>query len=426
MTETKSLTLPPKVWRFGKGVPFCDGMAPDVDPQNLSPQNPYLMINMRVDGGVPTLRPGQLYLCDLSQGAGMPVTGMWDHQIGTARSLYIGGDGCPSISPTVGAFIGKYDSELRITGNSTLRYENVSYFPSVAIDVQMGLFSDEIYFGVDAAVQRLGEVTRFALPTGYSGITAFMEHEGVLCLAAKGTAAAGIGTSAIFTFDGTTLTNVLSAINPVVGFFKYRDMLGAVFNGTPNSVRIRSSAGVWSAGIAPSGGTVKVTASDVCASYKDKCYIPGGDEDIFVLDQTLTLTQIPKATTGVSAGAHIMAVTVADEGDARYLYYAWHDAAATTVKIGRFDGTTWTPSYKNLTAQASWPTEGFSGINALFAPAEARVMKFYRGQLVLACVAATGLGAIYFSPRTTFTGTWTRAIPSPDGTNGDIRQLLVF
>lgn len=411
MTETKSLKdAQQQVWRFGRnGVGWNLGMKPDIDPQNLPFESPYLLINMRTEGGVPSMRPGRVGVCDSTDA----VSGLWDHQIGTARSLYIVGDGCPGISPTVGSFVGRYDAELRtptVTPGVTAPYENVAYFNTTSADVVMGKFSQQLYFGVDATIQRKGEVQRLALPSGYTHVSAFMEHEGdLLCALANG------ATSAIFKFDGTTFSSDLAAINPVVGFFRYRDMCGAVFNGTPNSIRVRTAAGVWGAAIPPSAGTVKVVGPDNCASYKDKAYIPDGDTDIFSFDQTSTLTRIPIATNLIDAGGHIMAVTTAFG----YLYYVWHNLALDAVFIGRFDGTTWTPKHKSLTAQGGWSKT----------PRQARVMKPYAGSLVVGCTTedtAVFSTAIYISPREATSGTWTINVPAATSPSLDMRQFLVF
>lgn len=405
-----------KVFRFGRnGVPWAAGMAPDIDPQNLSPEYQYLLLNARIEGGVPNIRGGRELLCTLPG----EVRGMWNHQLGTERALYLTGDGCPGISPTAGTFIGKFDTESR-----PAHYDTFDYFDSAANPAVLAVYSNQIYFAVDSYLRTKGEVIRLRIPADYSYISAMLAHEGVLVMGLVGATGGGAGNSAIFTYDGTTLTNVLSALNPVAGFFKYRDKLGAVWGGSPNSIRVRDSDGVWSAAILPSAGTVAVTAPDVCASYRDKAYIPSGGEDLFSFDQTSTLTQIPRATTGVSAGDHIMAVCSAFG----YLWYAWHNAALNAVFIGRYDGTTWVPNHKALTAQGSWVNDPVGSIGpTLYPPALARCLKTYQSGLVLSSTSiAAGPAGIYLSPRENIAGTWTRMIPVDGVTNSDISQLVDF
>lgn len=407
-----------KVFRFGRnGLPWAGGMAPDIDPQNLPPNFQYLLLNTRIEGGVPNIRGGRNLLCTLPG----EVRGMWNHQLGTERALYLTGDGCPGISPTAGTFIGKFDTESR-----PAHYETFDYFDTASNPAVLAVYSNQIYFAVDSYLRVRGEVIKLRIPSDYSYVSAMLAHEGVLVMALVGATGGGIGNSAIFTYDGTTLTNVLAALDPVAGFFKYRDNLGAVYGiGGPNNIRVRDSAGAWSAPINPTAGNVSVTSPDVCTSYRDKAYIPSGGEDLFSFNQSSVLTQIPIATTGITAGGHVMAVCSAFG----YLWYAWHDAAGTEVFIGRYDGTTWDPQYKALTAQGSWVNDQAPGTTpidpTLFPPLTARAMKAYRGGLALSCTSATPAG-VYLSPRENVAGTWTRMIPIDGATNADISQLVVF
>lgn len=407
----------PKAWR---------GMAPDVDPQNLEDDQPYLAFNARPDGGQHVMRGGQNRVVHLDG----PITGLETHVIGANRSLFITGDGCPGIAtPGTGSYLGVIDQEFRdpMLANPT-SYKNATYYTTATNTIVAATYGDDLFFGLDAVLKRFRvtdslQETRFNLPSAYVSISAAMEHEGVLVMGFVGAAASGVGTSAIFTFDGVTLKNVLTAINVVRGFGLYRDKLAAFFNGTPNSIRVRDSAGTWSAPIAPGAGTVKMIGSNA-ESYLDKLMIPSGDEDIFSLDQALTLTQIPIGTTGVDAGGHIRGIAKLKN----VMYFVWHNAALTNVWIGKYDGTTWTPKFKDLTAQGIYP--GFMGEFAMttsFIPGISRCIRQYRGSLAVGAIQPpAGVAAIYFSPRDSVSGTWTRLIPSIFGSASDINDMRVF
>ncbi len=403
----------PKVWR---------GMAPEVDPQNLAEDQPYLAFNVRPDGGQHVLRGGQRRIVNL----GGQITGIETHKIGAARSLFINGDGCPGISAGSGSYLGVIDQELR-AGSTPSSYLNATYYSTATAPIVSATFGDQLFFGLDAELKRFSatdslQETVLNLPSAYVSISAMMEHQGVLLIACVGAAASGVGTSAIFTFDGTTLINVLTAINVVKGFGVYNEQCCAIFGGAPNSIRVRSSAGVWSAPIAPGAGTVKITGSN-CTSFQNKLWIPNSDEDLFTFDQTATLTRIPIGTTGVDAGGHIMGT----DKMSGVLYFVWHDAALANVYIGKFDGTTWTPKYKDLTGQGSYV--GFMGENTFgssFIPGISRVIRQYRGSLVVAAIQPpAGVAAAYFSPRDDITGAWTRLVMT-NTTSSDIKEMLVF
>lgn len=406
-------------------------MAPDVDPQNLAEDQPFLSINTRNSAGIAVLRGGQSFCVDL----GGKITGIATHQIGAARSLFVTGDGCPGVSAGAGSYMGVVDQEFKdpaLVGDpSYTAYRNATYYSTAVAQIVAGTFGDDLLFGLDNVLKRFSaedslQETRLNLPTGYSSISAMIEHEGTFLIAAVGTADSGVGTSAIFSFDGVTLINELSAINVVRGFGIYRDMAVAIFDGTPNSIRIRTAAGVWGAAVLPSAGTVKIIGSNT-VSFRDKLNIPNADEDIFQLDQALTLTRIPRATNGVDAGAHIMGVDVLEN----VMYYVWHNSALTNVWIGKFDGTTWTPKFKDLTAQAVYPALAQDDLASLhttgYVPGIARCIRQYRGSLVVAAIQPpAGIAALYFSPRATVSGTWDRIIMSLAYANSDINELLVF
>lgn len=409
------------------------GMAPDIDPQNLAEDQFFLKINTRDVGGFPLVRGGQT----LRVNVGGRVTGLATHEIGAARSLFITGDGCPEVSAGAGSYLGVIDQELADPDSQLpSSYRNATYYSTATRQIVAATFGDELFFGLDAVLKRFSaadslQETRLAFPSAYVGVSAMIEHQGVLLLALVGAAASGVGTSAIFTFDGVTLQNELAAINVVKGFGLYNELAAAIFDGTPNSIRVRSAIGVWGAPIAPGAGTVKIVGSN-CSSYRNKLWIPNADEDLFALDETMTLTRFPVGTTGVDAGAHIMGTAVmSDENNVQMLYFLWHNTAETDVYIGRFDGTTWTPKLKNLTAQASYPgfQNQFPGNTypTLFVPGISRCLRQYRGSLVAAAIEPpAGIAAAYFSPRGDIDGTWTRLLMSVSQPNSDINDMVVF
>jgi hypothetical protein len=385
------------------------GMAPDFEPQDLSPDRPRFLFNCRLENGGIVGRGGALEEVML----GDTVTGMSDHQIGTQISLYMTSAGCPGFSPSAGFWIGTYDTE-QDPKSQRLTYYNTATFPGV-----FGTFGDDIYFGVDDILMRLQNITPpygeeslsisgvsqenviWNLPTGYDCVTAIGEFEGYMYVALQGTVTTN---SAIFKYDGVTFTLELGGINPVTGFANFRELLVAGHNGvTSNLIRVRTSAGVWST-VAPGSGTVALIGHS-SKSYKDHLYIPFGPS-IFDFNGT-TLTEIPFATNGMTATASCSCVEVAFG----YLYFSWWDS--TGVKVGRFDGTTWIGTNKNLTSQFT------------LIAGETRTLRLYRGSLVVIVKETANVG-ILISPRENVPGVWVREDLSVGGTVVTITDTVVF
>lgn len=392
------------------------GMMPDLNPQDQPPNSPRQILNMRRIGGRFEQRPGRDAVAGL--GASHSITGMVDHEIATPRSLMVTGDGCPGVSTTIGFYLAAYDTE------QDPRFQRVTYYPTTTNPVSIATYGDQFYFSVDNTFRRLQsirppyglemidiggigqEVSMWTLPTGYDYVSSMAEHEGSLIICAVGTVPAA---SAIFNWDGTTFTNELSPTSPMTAFGEFRDTLIGGFE-TASGIRVRASDGTWGALITPGAGTANWPVAHSSASYRDRFYFPNRDEDIFVFDGT-TLTRIPRATTGVTAGSHIVSVETAFG----YLWYLWWDSVGNKLRVGKYDGTTWTASHKSLDAQ-------FTVTNI---PTQGRAMRLYRGALMVAGTTTGGAGVIYESPLEDVDGIWA-AITLGATDVGIINELVVF
>lgn len=405
------------------------GMRPDIDAAALDRTDFVQLQNIRRIGPSLTGRPGQSLFYGL--GSGYEPTGLGEFPIGAQRRLLVVADGCPGVSAGAGFSLSSYSLE------QSPRFQPLVYRPAAtsfcaarfirsasvsgllpAVDAVMFAADGVLYrlsnvpfvYGSPALPQSNGgqEVPVWTVPTGYTSITAMMQHGSELILAVTN----GVGTSAIFSWDGLTFRREVDAINPVTGFGLYRGTLIAGHNGAPNLIRVRSDAGVWST-VAPGAGTVGITGNYLCASYRDVFYIPYGDS-IFSFDGT-TLTQIPAATNGVTAGATIRGLekgfgTKADP--AGFLFYSWQAAGPSQQKIGRFDGTTWVPAHKNILAQLA-STTGMRGLRA------------FSGNLMAGGIYASGFH-IFQSPRTATNGTYTDIEPWAVTNSADVRELLLY
>lgn len=376
-----------------------DGMAPDIEPQDLPPNRPFMLKNVRLESGGIAARGGLETIIDLGQAtSGFNISGLNDFQTGTKRQLVVVSAGCPGFSASAGFFIGTYDTEQNPS------FQRMTYYPTAVAPGVIATFGDDLYFCVDTKLMKLQAITPpfgteslnvsganqelevWTIPTGYSSITALIEFNGDLYIGLQGTVSAN---SAVYKYDGVTFTKEIGSINPITGFALYRELLIAGHDGTSNLIRTRTTAGVW-ATVAPGSGTVRIVQNN-CASYKDVLYIPNASTSIYSFNGT-TLTEIPFGTTGISATGVCKAVEIAYG----YLFFAWYDAAK--VAVGRFDGTTWVGIHKNLTTQFTIPANQQTG-----------AIRFYRGSLAVT-IGVTGVfqvPQILFSPREDTSGTWT-------------------
>ena len=376
--------MPPLLRKLGPGQkpklyrpPKWRSMAPDLDPSNLGEDQLFLSINARSDGGQPVLRGGQRVICNL----GAKITGLGTHKIGPFKSLFSGGV--------------VYDEEF-----STWPFRSVA--PGVTGHRVMGIFGSNLFMPDTTAAMTIATFSGVTedytqniplqpivrMPSGFDDITAIYENEGVLLIALKGSAGGGVGTSAIFSYDGTTVTKEIDAIDPCYSITGFNDSAVAFFTVT-GQIRIRAG-GVWGALISPSAGTM-VNAQDVpfkAASYRGILWMPAGNNDLFGLDETGVLTQYPRATTGIDVGGIMRACTVLNG----VLYFLWDDNAVGNVWVGSYNGTTWTPKVKTLIAAT---------------PAAYGVwMVAYRGRLVAQLI--NSFTYYYFSPTLgAISGTWT-------------------
>lgn len=379
----------PKLYR-----PRWSGMGPDVDPSGLEEGKLHLSINSRSDGGQPVMRGGQRIVCNL----GERLTGLATHKTGprSGPSFFDGGT----------AFNEDFSG---------------GFFRETGLDVGiLGIFGDDLYCLSDSSPRTLLKFTGFG--NGFGDVAPIPEpvvlipsppgsspgclqqHDDVLLIGDQGP---GVADSVVWAFDGVTLIQELSGIGIPRGLFPYNGQIVLVFNGTPNSIRVRSSAGVWSAAILPGSGTVKAFGNNSSAQYLDKLWIPTGAEDIFTFDSSAALTQIPIGTTGITAGGRVIAFAVLK----RVLYFIWQDPAIPKIYVGKYDGTTWDATFKDLTGQSTFPNFMRSG-STLVDPVNCLGMRTYRGALLATCFPE-----LVISPGTDIAGTWFFAGSGNSGTH---------
>lgn len=394
-------------WKWG-------GMIPDGDAGSIPPNRMRLVINGTYRFGQILARGGQRLINSAALHASDAcVRNLFDFPIGTPRQLVILGDGCPDISASVGFSANFYDEEHSPT------YTPGVYYDSSSVAIAGAVFGSDFYVGDDLSLRRYNSIrppygTRQLAISGSgqdtliytfsagTNISAMIPYDGKLFVGVDNG-----GSSKIYYFDGVTIYDDDSAFSDTVQrFAPYRDKLIVGFDGSPNEIQVRSAGatpGSYSS-VSPSAGTINFWRA---ASYKDVLYITTADQNLYSYNGS-ALTQIPIATTGLPANANTYGITVAFGN----LYVAYEDVTGNAAKIASYDGTTWTPTAKNLTSD-----------NSLLRAALDLI--YYRGNLMCATRNSVNLYQIYKSPGETVSGTWTVTNQS-SGVSGPINELLIF
>ena len=304
-----------------------------------------------------------------------------DFQVGP-RKIYCVFDGCPGIDSSLGFSLNWFDHELQT------RFSRGIFYNTATNNVTVGIFSGRIYVGVDsdlkvlqliippygqeslafAGVEQASKIETF---TGFT-IRCLAEFDGKLFIGLDN----GAGASKISVYDGVSVQNDITGIDPPSVFKAFRDTLVVGF--TTSGIRHRAigaAPGTWTA-------VAGALVSRQMESYRDILYITGGSTDVWSFDGT-TL-----AVTKTIAGAQFFGL-VAFDG----FLFAGYQSGANVATLARRDSSgAWVDAHKNFTAQV----------------ADARLPRAlvsYRGSLVAGVNGAPGGAKLYQSPGTATSGT---------------------
>jgi hypothetical protein len=390
------------------------GMMRDADPGSLPPNRPRIVVNGLFRNGGIESRPGQMLLNQIALGDldafddGQPILTLADFQIIQAIKLWIVVDGCPGQDPpaTAGFGILHYDQEQEP------ELQRAVYYDDLALCASLATYSGGLYAGLDDHFVRL---SRVGVPWGLEGFdataggmhTPIKRFEGAIKVmyAFDGRLYLGLPTR-IVAWDGTTAAPDLTGLSsPPLGMGTWREYLLVGFGPGPGNIRRRAVGnppGTWTTISAPG-----VSFIGTGYAYKDKFYFTDGSK-VWVYDgSTLTVATSP-------AGATHMTLAVAFG----YLFYGYASGASHGV-IGRFDGSTWSDTHKDLTAQP-----GLSNIIRV------RSICLYRNDLYACILSTVGAGSNTSwmrSDKADTAGDW---VNTPIGGladgMGDCNQMLVF
>jgi hypothetical protein len=390
------------------GFPGWQGHWRNGDAVSQPIQYPRCLVNVTFEDGEIVSRGGEDLFTNvpLDTGTG-DVNSIYDFQVAKPLRLYIVGDGCPGVS-TSGFSLSAFDHEQSPAFQRYVYYDTTTTFTTI------GSYSGRLYVGRNSVLVKFIE-----LPHSYgdeniglaglsqeepiktfSGFTIrfLIEYDGELYIGLD----AGAGNSKITRWDGTTFVDDLSSINAPTGAGVWREDLIVGFGAATNHIRKRTPDGTWTT-ISPAAGTVAM-AGLRGVSYKDIFYFPDGGANVWsyngtTLAITNTVASSIQRTVAVFAG---------------FLFYGY-DSSVPHGIIGRFDGSTWNNTYKDLTTQVSTITS-------------CRYIEPYRNSLWAAVQDSTGgsHGELYASPANAPAGTYTKETPVASPNYPEIRQLLVY
>lgn len=310
------------------------------------------------------------------------------------QRLYIVSKGCPGVSTTVGRSILWYDQDF------DSEIQRMLYYDQTTDSAVVGYYDGAIYMGVDAWLKRVYRVqppvgtepisvtgihqdTNIANLTGYK-ITALRAWEGYLFIAAEDTTTPG--SSKIFAYDGVTVHEDLTGIDPVTYIFPWRDKLAFGFGSSTNHIRLRAKgapAGSYTT-VAPGAGTV---ATVQMTEHGGTLYIADGGDDVWSYDGTNL------AVFHNVAGATLMNAVESFNG---FLYFGYKKVANSHAIIGRWnEAAVFEDEHEDLTATDA-------------ALVSVDVLRAYRNNLMAACNVSAAISRLFQSNGFDTSGTWTQ------------------
>lgn len=381
--------------RRRSGVDFekWDGMWLDSDPGAIPPWAFRHLENVEFIGS--DIRPRRANFAANASAlhdAAACIRSAFDFQSDALR-LYLVAKGCPGISTTVGRSILWYDPDFSATIQRMLYYDHAT--SSAVIAVHDGA----IYMGVDAWLKRVYSVqptvgvepititgiqqdTNIVNLAGYK-ITALRSWEGLLFIAAEDTTTPGA--SKILVYDGTTILEDLTGIDPVTYICPWRDKLAFGFGSSTNLIKLRSKGaapGTY-ANVSPGTGTLGTVSM---VEHGGSLYIADGGDDIWDYDGT-SLDVFHNVS-----GATLMNAVESFNG---FLYFGYKKVSNSHAILGRWnEGAVFTDEHEDLTATDA----ALVGID---------VLRAYRGDLVAACNISSASSKLYRSAGIDTGATWT-------------------
>lgn len=390
-------------WRIG-------GMLTNGDPGSNPPNRPRMIVNMRLRGGSAVPRRGQAVFNGSAFGSSTArITHISDFNVATPLRLWIIGAGLPDVSAGAGYYVGHLDPE------QDPEFQRAVYYSTETTPPVIASYDGSLYIGIGSTLNQLqvlrapvgtenlqvaGGLQQTAVGTLGGPIRCMKEFDGKLFIGID----AGAGTSKIITFDGITLRDDKTAIDPPTCFGIFHvpnggDALFVGFGSATNHIRYRPEGdGVSWTTVTPGAGTLD--ALDML-DVGGELYIASGNGAVWSYNgAALALYHTPASATAV--------VSLTEWRNVLFVLYS----TLTATRVAKQQGGVWTDVVKDLTADFPLVASPTS-------------IRMYR-ECLYAAAARDGHGFLYVAKADTPDGTWYQApLTTTTTTSGAVTALLV-
>lgn len=379
------------------GLSAFGGMRLVGDSASNQPQNPRLLDNWRIVGGIYVPRPGMTPAV-LSPLPGGAVKSLVDFQV-LPKKLYLATDGCPGISTTIGTSVNWLDTEEKNQYTKGI-YEDGTTAPRIMAQFDGRIFLGsgdtlkafnliQTPYGVDtfnfSGVQQSETIYKF---TGFV-ISSLCQFDGKLFVGLNG----GDGASQIWVWDGLSMLQDVTGIDVPTAMVVWRENLVVGFD--TQNLQTRA------VGAAPGAYTVHASAGmktfpQAMVSYRDAVYLGDGATKVWKWDGTTF-------TSHAIAGSQVVSVGVGFG----FLYYGY-SGATNKATLGRLDSAgTYIDVHKDMTLV-------YAGSNFV------RTINYYRGNLIVSLNKTANAAQLAVSNGSD-TSTWTSVVTGA----GDVTSAMV-
>lgn len=337
-------------FRFGLTARSPKGMNRQSDPGALGAEEFYLLQNARINGNQIIERPGLVKAIDTPLNGA--IVGLWDAGIVDYRpKLYLDNEGSGGLTiynesqnPTV----------QKTSGGTSVQYLHCLHNQNEPI-ASVGDVSDvTLYKGLYYSATASGGEYNPTLVSTITGFTNFrgpgLQSGGLLFLQKHESSTKGIYEHNLAT-SATALVDSYSGSGDADYREKLAQLNGEVFyvqnpSSTTKTVRKRSTAGTWSTvGTITTFSAASLVNGPVYFPAANKLYVAAdkisGNGDLLIYSVDSSAVTLVRTIALATGDTRIWSMHVFNG----YLYFLYYSLGESELRLGRFDGSTWTDNH---------------------------------------------------------------------------------